>query len=284
MGCKLRLQVLVLIEHLIKLLQNLRLALLGAPAFFDSTTDNPRPVLNREFEGILDAAVDLLNVSTEVGRVVAVYAEEDACVQKFTDRGVGELGQIAESNVGPGAETRQGAVVEMTAVQKSVNESMRLRNREMAQNTDDQLDSNAQLLLSTVLGGCKSRNDSIIANASSNMRLRIKEDLSMSNPLARCPLKILVRKSLEVTLSDEHAHTEVVVVQEVVETCESTVAFPQLIGRFVDRVLWERDAILLSEGEEELRLKSSLDMKMLLNLWQGLKEAVKLRLAHRNQL
>src|SRR4051794_26234866 len=75
------------------------------------------------------------------------------------------------------AKACQGTIVEVAAVQESIDESMRLRNRQMAKNTNNQLDSNAQLLLSTTLGGCKSRNDGIVADTSSDVRLRIEEDL-----------------------------------------------------------------------------------------------------------
>jgi hypothetical protein len=161
---------------------------------------------------------------------------------------------------------------------------MRLGNRKMAKDADDQLDSDAQILLGTLLGSSETCNDGIVADTAGNVRLGIKEDLSMPDFLARSSLEVLVGQSFEVVLGNEHAHSEVVVVQEIIQTCESSIALSQLVGRFVDRVVWKFDAVLLSEGKEKLWLKSSFNVKMLLNLWQSLEEAVNLRFAHVDSL
>jgi hypothetical protein len=154
----------------------------------------------------------------------------------------------------------------MSSIKESVDESMRLGNREMTKDADDELDGDTQILLGTLLGSSETGNDGIVADTSGNMGLGIKEDLSMTNLLASSSLEVLVCESFEVVLGNEHAHSEVVIVQEIIQTCESSIALSQLVGRLIDRVFWKFNAILLSKSEEKLGLESSFDVEVLLNL------------------
>jgi len=172
----------------------------------------------------------------------------------------------------------------MSSIKESVDKSMRLGNREMTKDADDELDGDTQILLGTLLGSSETGNDGIVADTSGNMGLGIKEDLSMTNLLTGSSLEVLVCESFEVVLGNEHAHSEVVIVQEIVQTCESSIALSQLVGRFIDRVFWKFNAILLSKSEEKLGLKSSFNVEVLLNLGKGFEETVNSRLAHLDSL
>ncbi|KAI6764756.1 hypothetical protein HG531_012643 [Fusarium graminearum] len=155
----------------------------------------------------------------------------------------GELGRESLFT-GHHSEACQSTVVEVAAIKQSVNESVGFGDREMAQDAYDQLDGDAQFLLGTVLGSHETCNDGVVADTPGNVRLGIKEDLSMPDILACGSLEVL------------------------------------LVGGLVYGVVWKLDAVLLGESEEKLWLESAFNVEMLLNLWQGLEEAVNPRFAH----
>src|SRR5690348_102808 len=100
------------------------------------------------------------------------------------------------------------------------------------------------------------------------MTLRIEEDLGMPHVLRRSLAKVSHRQVIEVLLVQQHAHTLVVEVEEVLQIGEA-------IGRAqrVDRREAQRDLVALGEGHHQLGLEAALDVDVQLGLGQAFDEA-----------
>ena len=113
------------------------------------------------------------------------------------------------------------------------------------------------------------------------LTLRVKEDFAMSNTIRGGMREVVPRQRFEIAGVKQHTHTDVVVVQEVVEGVEFAISLDKTLrGREGWIIFRELDVVLGGQREQDLRSQGSFEMEMVLAFRKTLKEWVEVRFAH----
>lgn len=107
---------------------------------------------------------------------------------------------------------------------------------QVPQHAHDQLAGEAQLGGRLLLRGRKPGDDGLVADPARRVRLRVEEHLGVHDAVGRRARKVRRRQRLKVRRRHQHRHADEVVVQEVVQRREASVARQQRVDRGEGRV------------------------------------------------